>query len=124
MLKVMGWWAFDVFTLLASQLDERSIAAQTILRNIGLFTYMIPVGLSSAINFFTGKYIGKDRVDLAHTLSNYTMYITYFWSFAISGLLWLLEDNVMHFYTDSAPVIAAMKPAWIVILVFVLFDCV
>jgi Na+-driven multidrug efflux pump len=66
MLKVMGWWAFDVFTLLASQLDQRSIAAQTILRNIGLFTYMIPVGLSSAINFFTGKYIGKNRVDLAH----------------------------------------------------------
>lgn len=124
MLKVMGWWAFDVFTLLASQLDQRSIAAQTILRNIGLFTYMIPVGLSSSINFFTGKYIGKNRVDLAHQMSNYTMYVTYVWSFAISLLLWLLEDSVMHFYTDSVPVIAAMKPAWLVILVFVLFDCV
>lgn len=65
LLKVMGWWAFDVFTLLASQLNQRSIAAQTILRNIGLFTYMIPVGLSRSVNFFTGKYIGKDRVDLA-----------------------------------------------------------
>lgn len=124
MLKVMGWWAFDVFTLLASQLDQRSIAAQTILRNIGLFTYMIPVGLSSAINFFTGKYIGKNRVDLARQMSTYTMYITYFWSLVVGGLLWLLEEQVMHFYTDSEPVIGAMQPAWIVILVFVLFDCV
>ena len=124
MLKVMGWWAFDVFTLLASQLDQKSIAAQTILRNIGLFTYMIPVGLSTSINFFTGKYIGKNRVDLAQQMSDLSMYITYIWAIAISGLLWLLEDNVMHFYTDSVPVIAAMKPAWIVILVFVLFDCV
>jgi len=124
MLKVMGWWAFDVFTLLASQLDQKSIAAQTILRNIGLFTYMIPVGLSSSMNFYTGKYIGKNRVDLAHQMSNYTMYFTYVWSFAISGILWLLEDSVMHFYTDSAPVISAMKPAWTIILVFVLFDCV
>jgi len=85
---------------------------------------MIPVGLSSSINFFTGKYIGKNRVDLAHQMSNYTMYITYIWAFAIMGLLWLLEDQVMNFYTDSAPVIATMKPAWIVILVFVLFDCI
>jgi Na+-driven multidrug efflux pump len=92
MLKVMGWWAFDVFTLLASQLDQKSIAAQTILRNIGLFTYMIPVGLSSSINFFTGKYIGKQRVDLAHTMSNYTMYITYVWSVIVCVLLWLFED--------------------------------
>ena len=45
-LKVMGWWAFDVFTLLAAQLSATDIAAQTILRNVGLFTYMIPVGLS------------------------------------------------------------------------------
>jgi len=54
----MGWWAFDVFTLLASQLSETDIAAQTILRNVGLFTYMIPVGLAQSTNFLVGKYIG------------------------------------------------------------------
>ena len=46
LLKVMGWWAFDVFTQMAAFLDETELAGQTILRNIGLFTYMIPVGLS------------------------------------------------------------------------------
>jgi Na+-driven multidrug efflux pump len=63
-LKVMGWWAFDVFTQLAAQppSTDFDLAAQTNLRNIGLYTYMIPVGFSSAINFFTGKYIGAGLV--------------------------------------------------------------
>ena len=38
LVKVMGWWAFDVFTQMAAMLTETDVAAQTILRNIGLFT--------------------------------------------------------------------------------------
>ena len=89
MLKVMGWWAFDVFTLLASQLDTTDVAAQTILRNLGLFTYMIPVGLSSALNFFTGQYIGKNRIDLAHKISDMVMCVSFVWSFMSMAIVWV-----------------------------------
>jgi len=73
MLTVMGWWAFDVFTLLASQLTDKDIAAQTILRNIGLFTYMIPVGLKLSTQFFTGRYIGRKKIEMAKKISNLCM---------------------------------------------------
>jgi len=58
------------------------------MRNIGLFTYMIPVGLSSAINFLTGKYIGKNRPDLAHRISNLCMVVTFIWSLVSMVLVW------------------------------------
>ena len=64
-LKVMGWWAFDVFTLLAASLTTDETSAQTIMRNVGLYTFMIPVGFMQAANFLTGKYIGLNRIDLA-----------------------------------------------------------
>jgi Na+-driven multidrug efflux pump len=54
LLKVMSWWAFDIFMLISSTMKKTDTAAQTILRSIVLFTYMIPVGLSSASNFLTG----------------------------------------------------------------------
>ena len=57
-------------------------------------------------------------------MSNYCMYVTYVWSFVIAVLLYTFEDEVMSFYTDSEGVQAVMKPAWIVILFFVFFDCV
>jgi len=58
-LKVMTWWAFDVFTQLAAFLSVRELAAQSILKNIGLLTFMIPVGLSGATTFIIGQYMGK-----------------------------------------------------------------
>jgi len=64
LLKVMGWWAFDVFTQLATQIsytNNKYTAAQTILRNIGLFTFMIPVGLGFAANYIIGKNIGQQK---------------------------------------------------------------
>jgi Na+-driven multidrug efflux pump len=80
LLRVMGWWAFDVFTWLAGTLPTEYLGGQTILRNIGLFTYMIPVGLSSAANILVGKYVGKNRVDLAVKIKNQVMITTFIWS--------------------------------------------
>lgn len=44
-MGVWGWWAFDIFTLIASYIGSEIIAAQTILRSIGLITFMLPVGI-------------------------------------------------------------------------------
>lgn len=43
----MGWWSvagFDCFTLIASYLSFSTISAQTIMRTLGLLTFMIPLG--------------------------------------------------------------------------------
>ena len=48
-MGIWGWWAFEIFTLIASYLSVEIIAAQTIMRSLGLLTYMIPVGFSMAI---------------------------------------------------------------------------
>jgi len=58
-LKVMGWWAFEVFTQMAAFLPKVDLAGQTILRNIGLYTFMIPVGISMGANTLVGNRMGK-----------------------------------------------------------------
>ena len=64
-LKIMGWWAFDVFTQMAAFLPTDDLAGQAILRNIGLYTFMIPVGLGFATNYLVGKYMGANNVAVA-----------------------------------------------------------
>ena len=54
-----GWWAFDVFTLIASYLTTEIISAQTIMRSVALLTYMIPVGFQKASMYLVGFYLGK-----------------------------------------------------------------
>jgi multidrug resistance protein, MATE family len=57
-LGVWGWWAFDIFTLIASYMSVESIAAQTVLRNIALLFFMIPVGISQSTSLLVGNNIG------------------------------------------------------------------
>jgi Na+-driven multidrug efflux pump len=60
-MSVWGWWAFDIFTLIASYLHAVVIAAQTILRSIGLITFMLPVGIMTACVTLIGNAIGEGR---------------------------------------------------------------
>lgn len=59
LMGVWGWWAFDIFTLIASYLAAEVISAQTIMRSLGLLTFMIPVGCSRACQYYIGVYIGE-----------------------------------------------------------------
>ena len=58
-MGVWGWWAFDIFTLIGSYLAESVIAAQTIMRSLGLLTFMIPVGFKVACQILIGQNIGR-----------------------------------------------------------------
>jgi MATE family multidrug resistance protein len=64
-MGVWGWWAFDIFTLIASYMDTAVIAAQTILRTLGLITFMLPVGIMSASGTLIGNSVGAGRSDHA-----------------------------------------------------------
>jgi multidrug resistance protein, MATE family len=123
LLKVMGWWAFDVFTQLAAFLATDDVAAQTILRNIGLFTYMIPVGISASMNFFTGKYIGAGDIRNAKKLSALCNTISFIWSFLSMAVVWSFKDSIMRFYTHDPDVTRVMNQAWYVLTIFCFFDC-
>lgn len=101
LLRVMAWWAFDVFTQLAATLDVATLGGQTILRNIGLFTYMIPVGLSVSANILTGRYIGKGKVNLAQKISRQIMFMTFLWSIVQMIGVWMGKDAIIAFYTSN-----------------------
>ena len=59
LMGVWGWWAFDIFTLIGSYLSVQVISAQTIMRSLGLLTYMIPLGISMACGILIGQNLGK-----------------------------------------------------------------
>lgn len=64
-LGIWAWWAFDVFTLIASYMSIDDLAAQTVLRNIGLITFMIPVGIAVSAIILVGNMIGAGKIEAA-----------------------------------------------------------
>ena len=67
LMGIWGWWAFEIFTFMATYLGETEAAAQTQMRSIGLLTFMLPVGYSGASGILTGNAIGASKPKLAIT---------------------------------------------------------
>jgi Na+-driven multidrug efflux pump len=64
-LGVWGWWSFDIFTLMATYIGPAAAGGQTIMRSIGLLTFMMPASFSSSAAITIGKSIGEERNNLA-----------------------------------------------------------
>lgn len=79
-LGVWSWWAFDIFTLIASYMSIEDLAAQTVLRNIGLLTYMIPVGLSISSVILVGNMIGANNIQGAIIYAKMTTLTSFIWA--------------------------------------------
>lgn len=64
-LGIWSWWAFDIFTLIASYMNGQALAAQTILRNISALFFMIPMGLAIPTGILVGNNIGAMNIKIA-----------------------------------------------------------
>tara|TARA_B110000285_G_scaffold202095_1_gene237180 strand:+ start:595 stop:1143 length:549 start_codon:yes stop_codon:yes gene_type:complete len=84
---------------------------------------MVPVGLSQSATFLVGKYLGKNRPDLAKKIAAQIRLVTFIWSLSSAILVYFLIEPIMNIYTDSEPVLDVMRKAWWVLCIFVFFDC-
>ena len=121
-MGVWGWWAFDIFTLIATYMDTAVIAAQTILRTVGLITFMLPVGIMSASGTLIGNSVGAGRAD--HAIIYYETSMKMGVALAIVQVLVLLlgKDLFVLLFTNQQAVGEQMMLAWPVLMIFVIFD--
>jgi len=122
LMGIWGWWAFDIFTLIASYQGPNVIAAQTILRSIGLMTFMLPVGFTSAVSTLVGNSIGAHRPDLAKQYYSTCFVLGLGVSFVQVLILVIGCDSIVHSFTTHQDVIDQLLLAWPVLQIFVIFD--
>lgn len=83
---IMGvWqiWSLDIFTLMASQMPVSKFAAQSIMRNIGQFTILIPMTSGGSILFLTGNAVGQKNKNKALLVFSEVA--------KIAGIAWFLQ---------------------------------
>ena len=122
LMGVWGWWAFDFFTLIASYLSSSVISAQTIMRSLGLLTFMLPVGLGRATSYYVGVFIGQGCEKSINHYYNVCLAMSAIVGLIQCFILWILEDQVIAFYTNQQDVVDQMHQAWFVFCIFVFFD--
>lgn len=121
-MGMWGWWAFDIFTLVASYLSADALSAQTIMRSMGLLTFMVPVGFASGTALLLGNQIGKGcSMSLLHYYKVSTS-VSFALGLAQVILLWALMEPIIHMFTSVEGVQDQIRAAWWVFMIFVIFD--
>ena len=99
-MSIWGWWAFEIITLIASYLSEEIIAGQTIMRSLGLLTYMIPVGFSIATSIKVGHFIGNaDKPAIKYYFAT-SMYLAIAVAIAQILVLTITETGFQSIFTN------------------------
>ena len=113
---------FSVATVLASKLDEISLAAHSIAVNVISVTYMVPLGISAAAAVRVGQAVGrKDRRGVS--AAGWTALLESALFMGSAGLvLAIVPRAVVRLYTGHAMTIAGGAVLLRIAAVFELFD--
>ena len=99
-MGIWGWWAFEILTFMAMYLGKQEAAAQSIMRSMGLLTYMLPVGYSFASAILSGNSIGAGRPNEAITYYKVCMLLACFITVLQMSVLWFAREGFFNMYTD------------------------
>ena len=64
-MMVMGWWAAEGFSVMATFLPLDAMAAQIVCRNITFFFFSLPIGMQVAATVTVGNFIGAGNLKAA-----------------------------------------------------------
>ena len=122
LMGVWGWWAFEIFTFMATYLGETEAAAQTQMRSIGLLTFMLPVGYSGASEILTGNAIGAGKPKLAMTHYKVCIIMACLITVLQMIVLWFAREKFMHMFTNNTSIKLLLADAWPILIIFTFFD--
>lgn len=110
---------FALSTVLAGGLAPVALAAHQIVLNTASFTFMVPLGLSSATAVLVGQASGRGDLVGARRLGWQGLSLGMGFMAFSGATLWLFSGAILSFYTSEAEVILAAQQ---IILVAALFQ--
>ena len=122
LMGVWGWWAFEIFTFMSTYLGETEAAAQSQMRSLGLLTFMLPVGYSSASSVLSGNAIGAYKPRQAIMYYKVCLFMAMVITVIQMSVLWLAKDAMIRMYTSNEAVAPLLADAWPILILFTLFD--
>ncbi len=113
---------FALSTFIAGKLGAVSLSAHQIVLQIASFTFMIPLGLSSAASVLVGNAIGEINKPLAILRGNSAFKLGLILMAFIGAILFIALTPILKLFTNHENIIATAKSLIILAAFFQIFD--
>ncbi|NXF30716.1 S47A1 protein, partial [Nyctibius bracteatus] len=122
LMMCIEWWTYEIGSFLIGLLSVVELSAQSIIYEVSVVAFMIPLGLGTAAGVQVGNALGAGDVETAKRSSSTSLLCTGGFCVAMGSVLAATKDVLGYIFTSDEEIVALV--AWVmpVYVVFHLFE--
>ncbi|NXP54212.1 S47A1 protein, partial [Heliornis fulica] len=122
LMMCIEWWTYEIGSFLIGLLSVVELSAQSIIYEVSVVAYMIPLGLGTAASVQVGNALGAGNVEMAKRSSSTSLLCTGGFCVAVGAVLAATKDLLGYIFTRDKEIVDLV--AWVmpVYVVFHLFE--
>nr|XP_051680363.1 multidrug and toxin extrusion protein 1 isoform X1 [Oryctolagus cuniculus] len=122
LMLCMEWWAYEIGSFLSGILGMVELGAQSVTYELAVIVYMIPMGLSVAVNVRVGNALGAGNIEQAKKSSAVALLVTELIAVVFCVMLLSCKDLVGYIFTSDRDIIALVAQVTPIYAVSHLFE--
>ncbi|NWH15324.1 S47A1 protein, partial [Grus americana] len=122
LMMCIEWWTYEIGSFLIGLLSVIELSAQSIIYEVSVVAFMIPLGLGTAASVQVGNALGAGDVEMAKRSSSTSLLCTGGFCIAVGVVLAATKDLLGYIFTRDKEIVDLV--AWVipVYVVFHLFE--
>ncbi|KFP11932.1 Multidrug and toxin extrusion protein 1, partial [Egretta garzetta] len=122
LMMCIEWWTYEIGSFLIGLLSVIELSAQSIIYEVSVVAFMIPLGLGTAAGVQVGNALGAGNVEMAKRSSSTSLLCTGGFCIAVGAILAATKDMLGYIFTQDKEIVDLV--AWVmpVYVVFHLFE--
>ncbi|KFP33797.1 Multidrug and toxin extrusion protein 1, partial [Colius striatus] len=122
LMMCIEWWTYEIGSFLIGLLSVVELSAQSIIYEVSVVAFMIPLGLGTAASVQVGNALGAGDAETAKRSSSTSLLCTGAFCIAVGAILAATKDVLGYIFTQDKEIVSLV--AWVmpVYVVFHLFE--
>ncbi|NXR19571.1 S47A1 protein, partial [Cinclus mexicanus] len=122
LMMCIEWWTYEIGSFLIGLLSVVELSVQSIIYEVSVVAFMIPLGLGTAASVQVGNALGAGDVEAAKRSSSTSLICTGVFSVIVGSILAATKNVLGHIFTKDREIIDLV--AWVmpIYVVFHLFE--
>ncbi|CAL9700859.1 unnamed protein product [Knipowitschia caucasica] len=114
LMLCLEWWILEIGAFLAGIISETELGAQSVIYELCVIAYMLPLGLSCAASVRVGQALGAGKVEAAKLAAKVPVVCGFCMACVVAALILCAKDYIAYIFTTEREIIERVSEVVIV----------
>lgn len=113
LMLCLEWWMFEIGGFLAGIISEVELGSQSVVYQLTIVAYMVPLGLSGAASVRVGNALGAGNIEQAKLSAKVPVVCGFLCACIVSSIMVGLKDYIAYIFTTEREIIERVSDVMI-----------